>query len=627
MPDGAFSVSKRMLTITIAVLLSQRALAMSDDELRAVLGKFDERRDAMLRKQVAKPYPPEGPWHYIDFALAALLLNEKADEANAALLKMAQAFPCDPTPARDKKGRREVNDYHWQINLLQRIWFLFNSKSKFHPGRLSPEVEAKLLGIFWDSARKHCRIEYADPARVWWMWGSENHGAMSRSGFWGAAHILKDAPGYRDKRYADGSTPAQMAAAWDAYYKRYARERAAKGLLVEVGSTYNKYTLQGWYNMADFAEDAELRRRMKMLLDLFWADWAIEQINGVRGGAKHRIYAGRTSTRGAFFSGQGMACYYFGLGNMRSQHPGHMCAATSFYRPPLCVADMALDVEGRGVYEYVSRRPGLNLLPKPAAAGWDHYVLRGDYGGILRYTYCTPDFIMGTSMVEPRPHEEWAAISSQNRWDGILFAGHPDAVIFAQPLKPKRGSVYNSHWSVQRKGVLILQKLRTHRHARGQRVWFPECLKRVEEAGWVFVEAPHAYAAVRVVQGETEWVEDARQAQAPGQWLECKDPFSAIIMEAARKRDYSDFAACRAATQSNPMTLDGGKLSYRSSLYNVELAFYPDSKRLPEVDGKPIDMRPKKVYDSPFIQGDWGSGVVVLKKGEREEVLDFRGPE
>ena len=39
--------------------------------------------------------------------------------------------------------------------------------------------------------------------------------------------------------YEDGSTPAEMAAAWDAFYKRYARERACKGLLVEIASTYN----------------------------------------------------------------------------------------------------------------------------------------------------------------------------------------------------------------------------------------------------------------------------------------------------------------------------------------------------------------------------------------------------
>ena len=46
-----------------------------------------------------------------------------------------------------------------------------------------------------------------------------------------------------------------MAAAFHEYFKRFARQHAAKRLLVECNSGYNKYTLGGWYNMADFASD------------------------------------------------------------------------------------------------------------------------------------------------------------------------------------------------------------------------------------------------------------------------------------------------------------------------------------------------------------------------------------
>jgi len=581
-----------------------------------------ERRDTILARQVASPYPRSGAWHYIDFALAALCRNERLGEANAALLTLHEEFPVDPDPRREPSGE-EVADAHWQINLLHRIWWLFHRRSRFFPGRLTPEAEAALLDIFWQSARRHCRIAYADPERTWWVWGSENHGAMSRSGFWGTAHILARAPAYRERRYEDGSTPAQMAGAWDAFFRRYARERAGKGLLVEIGSTYNKYTLQGWYNMADFAEDPVLRRRMRMLLDLFWADWSIEQIDGVRGGGKHRIYPGPASARGYASSGQGMAWLYFGLGTPHTKHPGHMCAVTSAYRPPALVADLALDVEGRGVYEYVSRRPGLNLLPKPQEAGADTYVLRPNYGGILRYSYCTPDFVLGTSMVEARPHTDWSSISSQNRWDGVVFAGRPDSRIFAQPLKPTRGSVYNAHGSVQHRGVLILQKLRTHRHAHGQRIWFSADLERAEAGGWVFAEAPRAFAAVRVVRGGTHWEEPAPHDRVEGAWLTCEDPFTPIILEVVRKRDAADLAAFKTMILANPLSLDGKALRYRSGHTGDAFVLHTDWSRPPEINGRPIDFRPPKVYDSPFIQSEWDSGVVVLRKGRRRVVLDF----
>ncbi len=608
--------------LVLLALTSAPGWALTDAELQSVLDGFDARRDEVLHRQVKEPYPPEGVWHYADFALAALYLNEQVNEANEAILTIHRDFPVDPDPERGP-GDAERQDFHWSINLLHRIWFLFNRDSAFFPGRLSPEAEAALLDIFWNSARRHCRIEQTNPDHVWWIWGSENHGAMKWSGHWGTAHILSQHPDYRDRRYEDGSTPAQMAAAWDVFLKRLARERAGKGLLVEMGSTYNKYTLQGWYNMADFADDPVLRQRMRMLLDLYWADWAIEQIDGVRGGGKHRIYPGATSTRGTSFSGTGMAWYYFGLGQPRSGHPGHMCLATSGYRPPLCVVDLALDPEGRGTYEYASRRMGLNVLPKPEEADWQTYVMRPDFGGILRYSYCTPDFVMGTSMVEARPCEEWAAISSQNRWDGVVFAGDADACLFAQPLKPERGSVYNSHRTLQHEGVLILQKLTTHRHAEGQRVWFPECLPRLEEGGWVFVEAPRAYAACKVVSGGTHWEDAAPHDEAPGRWLTCDDPFSPIIFEVARKADYADFAAFRAAIEANALTLENGQLGYRSSLYRDEFTWSTDESREPLVNGQPLDFAPARVYDGPFLQSDWDSGVVTIRKGEREVKLDF----
>ncbi len=609
-------------TCLLALLLAAPSHALTEAELTAVRDGFDARRDEVLKAQVADPYPPEGVWHYADFALAALYLNERVDEANEAILHIRREFPVDPEPQREP-GEPERDDFHWSINILQRIYFMFSSQSSVHPGRLSAEAEAALLEIFWESARKHCTIDQPSLDRVWWIWGSENHGAMKWSGHWGTAHILAKAPTHRDRTYEDGSTPAEMAAAWDGFFKLYASERASKGMLVEIASTYGKYTLQGWYNMADFAADPVLRDRMKILLDLFWADWAIEQIDGVRGGGKHRIYAGNTYTRGIRSSATGMSWYYFGLGIAKSRHPGHMCAATSDYRPPLCVIDMALDVEGRGVYEFTSRRPGLNVVPKPPDADWQTYVLRPDYGGILRYTYCTPDFIMGTSMVEARPHTDWSNISSQNRWDGVVFAGHVDACIFSQPLKPERGSVYNQHWSVQRQGVLILQKLTGHNHAHAQRVWFPTCLPREEEGEWVFVEAPQAYGAVRVVTGGTEWGPAEPHDGAEGEWLTCEDEFTPIIMEVARKSDFADLDAFQSAILANPLTVNGNVLTYESSHYGDTFTWYVDESSPPEVNGAPIDYAPDEVYESPFIQGGWDAGVVTLTKGERAVTLDF----
>ena len=174
-------------------------------------------------------------------------------------------------------------------------------------------------------------------------------------------------------------------------------------------------------------------------------------------------------------------------------------------------------------------------------------MLNPEGGGLARYTYCTPDFVMGASMVEARASEDWAPISSQNRWEGVIFGGDPHSRIFTQPLNPRKGSVYNAQWSVQRKGVLIVQRLRTS-NAKGQRVWFDKSLNRIEKAGWVFAEAPRAFAAVHVSGGtdwETDTVEQHREGKGNfdrGIWLKCRDELSPVIIDVARKLDFPDFA-------------------------------------------------------------------------------------
>ena len=467
--------SSVVLVAIVAVFPVIHTMA-DDDTVQNVLAQADTRRDAMLSEMLKAPYPPDGLWHDEDFALAAYGLNQRVCEADRALLA-----ECEKELPRLANGKGD--SFHWHAYLLERIWFLYNPQSRFFPKRMSVEAEQAILKMLWQWAAPACRREMTLPQRDFWVWGSENHHAQAWASFWGAAEIFRQHPDYRNRRYADGSTPAEMADALTEYFKRYARHRAATGLLVECNSDYNKYTLGGWYNMADFAADPALRQRMKMLLDLYWADWAIEQIDGVRGGSRHRCYSGQSSTTGT--SGQGMSWYHFGLGTPRSKHPSCMCAATTFYRPAPLVVKLALDAQGRGQYEYRSRRPGLaepTVASQPVAnfvadASNPFHVKQGVYrldpagGSLARYSWCTPDFVLGTSMVEARPREGWTAISSQNRWEGVIFAGNPNARIFVQPLQPARGSVYNAWWSVQSKGVLIAQRLKDS-NAKGSRVWF-----------------------------------------------------------------------------------------------------------------------------------------------------------
>lgn len=625
---------KRAILMTIGALLAVANVtaATLEEQAADILSQTPVRQERALRAQLSNPFPANGMWHYEDFALASYWINEQNDKADDGLRRMQkELFP-------SALESFEAGGFHWHAYLLERVYFLFSSRSRYYPGRMGLEAENAILEMLWSWASPVCHKELASTDHIWWTWASENHHLMAWVSFWGAAQIFKDHPDYKGRKYADGSTPAEMAAAFDVYFKVYARERASKGLLAEIASpTYAKYSLNTWYNLADFAEDPILKKRIGMLLDLYWTDWAIEQIDGVRGGSRHRCYPGPASIEQS--GGTEAAWYAFGRGVEASRHPGAMCAATTFWRPSPMVVELAIAPKERGDYACISRRPGLKE-PGPIAnyvqdPSYPLYQARGinrlnpQGGALLRTSWYTPDFVMGMSQVRPLKQEDWVPFSSQNRWNGVIFAGHKTARIFTQPLQPKKGSVYNAEWGVQNKGVMILQRLRAS-NARGQMIWFDNSLKRHEKDGWIFVEAPQAYAAVRVVTGGGEWKadfvaqhRDRRGRTGLGEWFAVNDEYSTIIIETIRKKYCSAFVAFQEAILANPLSWKGNLVEYRSNFYRTTLTLPTDAGSLPLVDGVPIDFEPKEVYRSPYLNGNFGSGVVKIQKDEKTLTLDF----
>jgi hypothetical protein len=464
--------------------------------------------------------------------------------------------------------------------------------------------------------------------QTWEVIESENHHAMTWLTLWDFTRLLKGSPVYRERKFVDGLTAPEHHAGWCAYAAEYIRQRARKGLFIEMADdTYNSFTLKGFYNIHDFAEDPVLRQLAGDLLTLYYASWAQEQLGGVRGGGKSRMnYA---KDRRSSTSLQRLMYYYAGLGGPSPPASQRLAALTSGYRLPEVVIDIMTDPEGRGEYEIADRPPGL------AADGrWNNplYRLRTDTGGIIRYAWCTPDFIMGLPMVRVRKNTHWTKLSSQGRWQGVIFAGDPDARIFVHCGRPE-GSHNNQQAGVQRKGTMITQRLPEDKFARGTdgtRVWISDngLTNRMEEAGWVFVEAPGAYAAVRPARGGYTWKACTEKpsdgSQWRGQWMTFEDEYSPAIIEVARKSRFPDYAAFRQATLALPLTWEGNKLHYQG-LCGDQFVFHIDYSKLNAINGEPInDEDPDFAFLSPFLTSRWDSGLVEVRKGERKRVLDFR---
>lgn len=607
----------RVLLLSVLVFLPMLPAApMSDAEIARVTAGFGERRDAVLERLFRDPYPRLGEnpdyqtfaWNRLAYALAAFSLNRDLAEANAAV----RAVVAKGTGEKIANGEER---FHWIAPHLCRIHELFTPG-----GRLEADAATGIRGVLWDylaAETWHPRFAARD---VWCYWGSENHDAQKVCTLWGAAKLLTADPAYADRALPGGATPRQRFAELDGFVKEQFRERIRKGLLAECASPgYSKYTLTCWYNYHDFG-DAELHGLARDALTLWWADWAQEQLGAVRGGAKCRAYQGKGCQTASGDDSLAMAWFYLGIGQPRGAHPGFLCLMTSTYRLPPVVVDLALDAAGRGEYEAVSRRPGL-----ARAAGKDESGINwldATDGGLVHYTYCTPDFVAGSWLLAKRPRSDWAPVSAQNRWQGVVFGGDdPDARVYPQCEGLRNGKTYNQYWSAQRRGAMIVARLPdgTYSHQCGDlRLFVAPKLSHTETGGWLFVEAQQAWLAARFV------TDPAHVSWDDATWWGCRDQQAPLVLEVVRKTAFSTAEAFQQAILARRCELADGTLTYES-LADGTFVFPLAGDGLPAIAGEPLDLAPAATFRSPFVNEAWNSGKVIIRKDGREWSCDV-GP-
>jgi hypothetical protein len=534
----------------------------------AAVAGFEQRVDSVFRVGAGKPLkrarkkPPLEPgrgnyvraysFSIVEFAARCFYLGEMLDAANAALAENAQHYLDNPKDINDR------DSFHWHADIVMRLIEMYGTNGTKHAGRLTPETEALCLKPIWEYARQCSWLGKAEykQSRTWHIYSSENHHSMDFTVCWHFAKIAKDRPEYKERKFDDGATAADHYRAWNDYFVVYCRERACKGPCVEMMCPgYNSVWLKGFYNFYDFG-DERVRKSAGMLIDLYFAYWAQEQIDGVAGGGKSRVRRlnGFTPTRHGI---PGLGTLYFGIGDLPESFFGNLNAALSDYRPPAVVADIALNARNGGSYEVRQRAQGLGVQRKThhtASGIKEPSTLRTDGGGILRYSYCDPAFTMGTLMTEARPLEDWVSISTQARWQGVIFAGQPSSRIVPIVLEAKQGrDVLNGQWSVQSKGSLITQKLEHNKGGGKMVVWMPRegLAAPVHEDDLIFVEAPGAYAAIRVVGSNfviakdslTTRSKDGSTRTAPaGIMVIPVDEFAPVVVESSVSKSRLAFA-------------------------------------------------------------------------------------
>ena len=569
----------------------------------------------------------------IGFAARCLYLNEMLDEANAALAENAQHYLDNPKDIPDR------DSFHWHADIVMRLIEMYGPNGTVHPGRLTAETEALCLKPIWIYVKTSSSLAKAETtkSKTWSLYSTENHHAMDFTVDWQFAKIARDKPEYRTLRCDDGATLEDHYRAWNDYFVVYCLERARKGPCIEIMCPgYNAAWLKGFYNFRDFGEP-KVRQAAEMLLDLYWAYWAQEQLNGVDGGGKTRI----RGVKGFSHDTHGIPALgwlYFGLGEKPTAFTVEVNAMLSNYRPPEVVAEIAHSAREHGPFEIRQRAQGLGEQADPESETMNSDMapntFRTDGGGIVRYSYCDPAFTIGTLLTEARPLGDWVSISAQSRWQGVVFSDNPEARIVAL-VRPegKARDVLNGHWSVQNRGCLITQKLKGNKAGGPMIVWVSQqgMAAPEREGDLVFVRTEGAYAVIRIVGGgfqlnderlSSPSLEGPTRVAPPGWVIQPKDDFAPVIIDVMAKADIKDLAEFKRLAKDSRPKMDGPLLSYRSMDGDL-LTFHTRATTPPTINGEAVDYAPRNVLESPFLSSEYNSGIVTIRHGNRTKVLDF----
>ena len=445
----------------------------------------------------------------------------------------------------------------------------------------------------WEDVKKLClRFEYPHDRM------SENHSLLFAS-----AELLV-AQTWPDATFAwDGKPSATHYSEALSFIRLWIDTLAERGFGEWDSDTYYSIDLASLYNLHDFARDAGVREASRMMIDLILADMAADTFRGNHASASGRTYAPPRQDMGLSCA-RTLQYLLYGTGDTHA-NIGCMSAifqATSSYRPPQCIVDIATDdADCVNKERHRTYHPG---------------------GGEAHYTKRTPDYMLSCTQClrKPRGYTEqiWQATLSER---AVVFSNHPGS-----PRETSRPGYWQGNgclpWAFQNRNALVcLYQIDPDHDLPFIHIWFPksEFDEVVERGGWVFARKRDGYLGLKPLEAY-QWTTD-------GQWAgkEIRSPGcrNGVVCEAGKASDYPSFDAFCRDLLDNKITWNRAKTAatYSSSKAGrIEVEW----QKPPLVDGAEADLVYKRM-DSPYTQAEPRSKVYRISKAGETLILDFSG--
>ena len=489
----------------------------------------------------------------------------------------------------------------------------------------------------------HRKIREAYRTRTMYRGDTENHWVMYYTGLYLASQTWPGEPG---DQWFNGKSSGQNFQEAKEWLEHWMRITSTIGQGEFDSPTYCTVFLTPMLILQEFAADTTMRTRAHMMVDLLFADFAAEHLQGNYGGGHSRDYPddiinplSAPSTMWAWL--------YFGQPefeqwNETRYRPRHrtswetVLGALVSYRLPEIIRQIATDRSEPYVHQETKRvrniiRFGRDMNPP-----------------VYKYSYVTDQFILGClqgGILQPIQQHTWDVTFVSEKPNNTIFSLHPfvsgkelamffpeeqkflaDEVnryhlVYTSPDKWNSSSPYEQ--TFQHRGTLIVLYDIPEGVRYGQiDAFFPRTLQRhrVGWGGWVICQGGETYIGVFPFK-PYEWIEENVNWR-----LRSHERRNGLIVEVVPASSFPSFDAFASALERASIDLasfDQDRTVTYTTLAGDRMRFSFDGPRL--LNGEVVDFPREKLFDGPFIQSVRGSGVITLRHKGMIRVLDFPG--
>lgn len=417
--------------------------------------------------------------------------------------------------------------------------------------------------------------------------------------------------------------------------------------------------------LAGWCEDEELRHLSRMMLDYIILDFAVENLEGLYGGAHSRLYP-RYVLRPALAASARHAWLLWGQCEFQN-NGGNLIIALSGYTPPAILHRIASDRDTAYVQKEVKRTRWRLRHAGPDAfrVGWRSTI------PVYKYTYVHQDYLLGSSqggLLQPIQQQTWSllwrdenALEASNTMFGIQPYSNPiegtmyfgadwdtvtdliarSKVDYDSPDKLEGGSPYEQIFQHESTLIALYDIPEGNRFPHIQTLFTRDLQYRSEDdSGWIFAQGGPVYIAYRpLAPGEwrpVDWTgllkggaggwfsTNFEELAADSEFFVSTSLKNGYVLQVAPVSEFASYAAFKEAIRALPLdyALDPVPSVTFTTLAGKTLSATYD--KWLSVDGTVDDPTTWKLFDGPYSQADRESEQLEMQHGGEVHFLDFK---